>query len=121
MNSNIWKAITILIIAIGLGLGIKFFSEETQNNISRSIGTMIGYKNGQVEIYVGQSKAVQTFFKVEKLSTAIATNGNEPRPYRFGFGYRDINHNDILDPEEIKLGKKYFEVPNYAQYVYFDN
>ena len=110
-----------LLLVVGIFLGIKFFSEESQNKFARAIGNSMGYKNGQVNVYVGQKEPVMIFLGVEKLSTAIATEDNNVRPYRFGFGFIDLNKNSIIDTNERSAGKKYFELPNYAQYVYFNN
>jgi len=118
------KQITMIIagifIVVLLFVGVKYFSEENQNIFNRSLQTTMGIKEGKVEVYVGQDHPIRRFFNVEKLSTAIATGGSEARPYRYGFGYIDKNKNNILDPDEKKRGKKYFELSEYSQYIYLD-
>jgi len=115
------KVFILFLLTIVTIVMVMVFSEESQNKISRAIGNSIGYKYGQVDIYIGQKEPVKTFLSVEKLSTAISTQGKDSRPYRFGFGYIDMNNNGILDENEKNRGKKYFELPNYSQYIYFDN
>jgi len=121
MNKKIWLIILASIsIIVVLFLTIRFFSEESQNSFNRSLQTTIGLKNGKVEVYVGQAVPVRRFFNVEKLSTAISTVGKTARNYRYGFGYIDSNKNNILDIEEKKRGKKYFELSEFSQYIYLD-
>jgi len=119
MKNYIIGGISIFII-FGIFLGVKYFSEENQNKFNRSLQTTMGIKEGKVEVYVGQDHPIRRFFNVEKLSTAIATGGEESRSYRYGFGYIDSNTNNILDPNEKKRGKKYFELSEYSQYIYLD-
>ena len=50
---------------------------------------------------------------------AVATQGNEPRPYRFGYGVFDENLNMQKDPGEKKV---YFEFSDYSTpYVFFEH
>jgi len=117
------KLTLIISLSLFLGvlvlIGIKFFSEESQNSFIRKMDTTFGMKNGCVEVFFGNDKAVKRFFNVEKLSTALGTYDDKPRPYRYGYGYYDVNLNNKLDDFEKKLGKNYFEVGDYSQYIYF--
>ena len=92
-------------------------TQETQNKFGRSLQNWTG-TNGVLDIYMGD-KLVQRFIKIDKLSTAIATDGTSPRNYRYGYGYLDLNQNYIVDKGEKKL---YFEISNYSTpYVFYDN
>lgn len=116
----IWGFVGSILLLFITVLFLKFFSEESQNKFSRMINTTIGLKHGCVEVYAGQAKPVIRFLGVEKLSTAMGTEDNLPRPYRFGFGFHDANLNGVLDTNEKNAGKVYFETPDYAQYIYYD-
>ena len=71
-----------------------------------------------LEIYSGD-KLVRRFLKVDKISTALGTDDNKPRPYRFGYGVLDENLNMIADSNEKKV---YFEISDYStNYVFFEN
>ena len=92
-------------------------TQEQQNKIGREIQNWTG-TNGVLEIYAGD-KVVRRFIKVDKLSTAMGTDDNKPRPYRFGYGVLDENLNMIADPGEKKV---YFEISDYASnYVFFES
>ena len=92
-------------------------TQEQQNKISRDIQNWTG-TNGVLEIYAGD-KLVRRFIKIDKLSTAMGTDDNKPRPYRFGYGVLDENFNFVADPAEKKV---YFEISDYASnYVFFES
>lgn len=92
-------------------------TQEQQNKISRDIQNWTG-TNGVLEVYAGD-KLVRRFIKIDKLSTAMGTDDNKPRPYRFGYGVLDENLNMVVDPGEKKV---YFEISDYASnYVFFEN
>ena len=92
-------------------------TQEQQNKISRDIQNWTG-TNGVLEIYAGE-KLVRRFIKIDKLSTALGTDDNKPRPYRFGYGVLDENLNMLVDDNEKKV---YFEISDYASnYVFFEN
>jgi major membrane immunogen (membrane-anchored lipoprotein) len=98
----------LLVVAI---LGVVLLTgctQETQNKLGRSLQNWTG-TNGVLDIYMG-GKVVQRFIKIDKLSTATATDGTTPRNYRYGYGYLDKNFNYKVDSGERKL---YFEVSNY--------
>lgn len=106
--------------AIALFLSIFVLSgctQEQQNKIQRDIQNWTG-TNGVLEIYAGD-KLVRRFIKIDKMSTALGTDDNKPRPYRFGYGILDENLNMIADPGEKRV---YFEISDYAgNYVFFEN
>ena len=92
-------------------------TQEKQNEISRSIQNWTG-TNGVLDIYAGD-KLVQRFIKIDKISTAYGTDDNKPRPYRYGYGYVDLNQNLIVDPGEKKV---YFEISDYStNYIFYEN
>jgi len=92
-------------------------TQETQNKIGRGLQNWTG-TNGVLDIYMG-GKLVQRFIKIDKLTTAIATDGTETRNYRYGYGYLDTNFNFKRDDGEKKL---YFEISNYSTpYVFYEN
>ncbi|GAA6136973.1 hypothetical protein NBRC116583_07200 [Arenicella sp. 4NH20-0111] len=102
---------------IGL-ISLTAFSctQETQNKLGRAVQNWTG-TNGVLEIYAG-NKLVKRFLKIDKLSTANSTQGNQPRPYRFGYGVLDANLNGIADANEQKV---YFEFSDYStSYVFFE-
>jgi len=95
------------------------FSPERMNLIGRTVGTTFGFDHGVVEYY-SMGHLVARFFDVEKLTTAKGTYENSSRPYRFGYGYRDLNLDGRLEGDEASLGKAYFEVPIYSDYIFYD-
>ncbi|MEN8302706.1 MAG: hypothetical protein ABFQ64_01380 [Campylobacterota bacterium] len=107
----------ILIAVLSIGLIFSACTQETQNKLGRSIQNWTG-TNGVLDIYMGE-KLVKRFIKIDKLSTAEATQGNAPRTYRYGYGYLDLNQNYKVDNGEKKL---YFEISDYAtSYIFYDN
>jgi len=108
-------AITAL-AAISL-LGLVSCTQEQQNKIGREIQNWTG-TSGVLEVYAGD-KLVRRFIKIDKLTTAMGTDDNKPRPYRFGYGVLDENLNMGVDPGEKKV---YFEISDYStSYVFFEN
>ena len=92
-------------------------TQESQNKISRSIQNWTG-TNGVVDV-VSNGKVMYRWIQVDKLSTAVATDGvKEARAYRFGYGVMDINQNFIADEDEKKV---YFEVGDYSTYVFYES
>ena len=92
-------------------------TQETQNKFGRAIQNWTG-TNGVLEVYAGD-KLVRRFIQVDKLSTAVATQGSEQRPYRFGYGVFDENLNMQKDPGERKV---YFEFSDYSTfYIFFEH
>ncbi len=107
---------TVLIAACAL-FSLASCTQEQQNKIQRDIQNWTG-TNGVLEIYAGD-KVVRRFLKIDKLSTALGTDDNKPRPYRFGYGVMDENLNMLADPGEKRV---YFEISDYASnYVFFES
>lgn len=106
----------LLLIAAAL-LVLTGCTQEKQNEISRSIQNWTG-TNGVLDVYAGD-KLAQRFIKIDKLSTAYGTDDNKPRPYRYGYGYVDINQNFVVDNGEKKV---YFEISDYStNYIFYEN
>lgn len=104
-------------LLLGVSLALASCTQEQQNKIQRDIQNWTG-TNGVLEIYAGD-KIVRRFVKIDKLSTAMGTDDNRPRPYRFGYGVLDENLNMIADPGEKRV---YFEISDYgSNYVFFEN
>jgi hypothetical protein len=92
-------------------------TQETQNKFGRSIQNWTGV-NGVLEVYAGE-KLVKRFIKIDKLTTAGATQGSGSRPYRFGYGVLDTNLNGAQDNGEKRV---YFEISDYStNYVFFED
>ncbi|MEA1955157.1 MAG: hypothetical protein U9N02_01540 [Campylobacterota bacterium] len=107
----------IFIVSLIVTLLFTACTQETQNKLGRSIQNWTG-TNGVLDIYMGE-KLVQRFIKVDKLSTAVATQGDAVRSYRYGYGYIDLNFNYKIDKGEKKL---YFEISGYATpYIFYEN
>ena len=92
-------------------------TQEKQNQIRREIQNWTG-TDGILEVYAGD-KLVRRFLKIDKISTALGTDDNLPRSYRFGYGVLDENLNGVVDTGEKRV---YFEISDYAtNYVFFEN
>lgn len=92
-------------------------SQETQNKFGRAVQNWTG-TDGVLEIYAGE-KLVRRFLEIDKISTATETDGNTPRPYRFGYGIMDANLNGARDDGEEKV---YFEFSDYStSYVFYES
>lgn len=92
-------------------------TQESQNKIGRSIQNWTG-TDGVLDVYAGD-KLVKRFIKIDKLSTATGTSNNATRPYRFGYGFADLNFNLKKDPGEKKV---YFEFSDYStSYIFYEN
>lgn len=92
-------------------------TQETQNRIFRGVQNWTG-TNGVLEVMSG-GKLMKRFIAIDKLTTAISTQGDLARPYRFGYGVLDQNLNFKTDPDEKKV---YFEVSDYStNYVFYEN
>ncbi len=93
-------------------------TQETQNQIGRAINNWTG-TNGVLEVYAGD-KLVKRFMEIDKLTTASGTSRDTDRPYRFGYGFMDINLNGSIEDSEKK--KVYFEFSDYSTpYIFFEN
>lgn len=91
-------------------------TQEQQNKIGRGIQNWTG-TNGVMEVYAGD-KLVRRFIQVDKVSTALGTEDNKPRAYRYGYGVLDENLNMVADPGEKKV---YFEISDHSNTVFFEN
>ncbi|MGH1428096.1 MAG: hypothetical protein ACRBEE_09155 [Arenicella sp.] len=92
-------------------------TQETQNKFGRAVQNWTG-TNGVLEVYAGD-KLAKRFIQIDKLSTAVATQGSVPRPYRFGYGILDANLNGVKDANEGK--KVYFEFSDYStSYIFYE-
>jgi len=90
-------------------------TQEQQNKISRVVQNYTG-TNGVLEIYAGD-KLVKRFIHIDKLSTAVSTSDDTPRPYRYGYGVLDANMNMVADQGEKKV---YFEFSDYStSYIFY--
>lgn len=106
-----------VITAIAAALVLSSCTQESQNNIGRSIQNWTG-TDGIIEIYAGE-KLVKRFLKVDKLTTAAGTSSGADRPYRFGYGVLDANLNGSVDSGEKKV---YFEFSDYStSYIFYEN
>jgi hypothetical protein len=106
-----------LILSVAVMLTFAGCTQETQNKFGRAVQNWTG-TDGILEVYAGE-KLVRRFMKIDKLSTAIATDGKADRPYRFGYGVLDVNLNGTADPGEKKV---YFEFSDYStSYVFYEN
>jgi hypothetical protein len=100
-----------------IGIAVSSCTQESQNKISRSIQNWTG-TNGVVDV-VSNGKVMYRWIHVDKLSTALATDGSkETRAYRYGYGVMDINQNFIADENEKKV---YFEVGDFSSYVFYES
>jgi hypothetical protein len=117
MNDVKTKSIGLLLAVASSVVLLASCTQEQQNKINRDIQNWTG-TNGVLEVYAGD-KVVRRFLKIDKLSTALGTDDNKPRPYRYGYGVLDENLNMIADPGEKKV---YFEISDYASnYVFFES
>ena len=104
-------------LALSAALLLSACTQEQQNKISREVQNWTG-TNGVLEVYAGD-KVVRRFLKIDKISTALGTDDNKPRPYRYGYGVLDENLNFVADPGEKRV---YFEISDYAtNYIFFEN
>jgi hypothetical protein len=105
------------VLAMATLLALAGCTQEQQNKLGREIQNWTG-TNGVLEVYAGD-KLVRRFIKIDKLTTAMGTDDNKPRPYRYGYGVLDENFNMQADPGEKKV---YFEISDYStSYVFFEN
>lgn len=114
------RLILLLIFMICAPLALALIggcTQETQNRFGRAVQNWTG-SDGILEIYAGE-KLVKRFLKIDKLTTAVATEGTESRPYRFGYGVLDENLNSTVDVGESKV---YFEFSDYSTpYVFYES
>lgn len=119
---NIWRNQSVkTAIPFCLSLpGIIFLAactQETQNKFGRAVQNWTG-TDGILEVYAGE-KLVKRFIHIDKLSTAMGTQDDLPRAYRFGYGVLDANLNGLKDPGEKKV---YFEFSDYSTpYIFYED
>ncbi|MCF6207891.1 MAG: hypothetical protein L3J61_00675 [Ghiorsea sp.] len=103
-----------LMVAV-LAFALAGCTQETQNKFGRAMQNWTGV-NGVLEVYAG-NKLVKRFLEIDKLSTAVSTTDDTPRPYRFGYGILDENLNMVADKREKKV---YFEFSDYStSYIFY--
>ena len=108
------KVTCYLVLAL---LALGGCTQEAQNKFGRAVQNWTG-TNGVLEVYAGD-KLVKRFLKIDKLTTAAATDGKQERPYRFGYGILDENLNGVADANEKKV---YFEFSDYStSYVFYED
>ncbi|MGV6859044.1 MAG: hypothetical protein ACWA5X_08725 [bacterium] len=109
---------TRVAILLGLLISLGGCTQETQNKFGRAIQNWTG-TDGVLDVYAGE-KLVNRFIKIDKISTAVSTQGTErSRPYRFGYGVFDANQNYKVDSGEKKV---YFEFSDYStSYIFYEN
>lgn len=108
---------TVCMTGMLLLVGLSACTQESQNELGRSLQNWTG-TDGVLDIYAGD-KLVRRFIKIDKISTAYGTDDKLPRPFRYGYGYADINFNYQVDGGEKKV---YFEVSDYGtNYIFYEN
>ncbi len=110
---NRWVVLMGAVVAVCV---LTACTQERQNQLKRDIQNWTG-TNGVLEVYAGD-KVVKRFLKIDKLSTALGTDDNTARSYRFGYGVLDENGNGQVDGNEKRV---YFEVGDFSHYVFFEN
>jgi len=91
-------------------------TQETQNKLGRAIQNWTG-TDGILEVYAGD-KLVKRFMKIDKLTTAVSTDGDANRPYRYGYGILDANLNGVANKDESRV---YFEFSDYStSYIFYE-
>ena len=107
------KHISLLLL---ISLSLTACTQETQNKFSRAVQNWTG-TDGVLEIYAGE-RLVKRFIEIDKLSNAVSTSGNTPRPYRFGYCVLDENLNTQKDACEAMV---YFEFRDYSKsYIFYE-
>jgi hypothetical protein len=103
-------ALLCVTCSVMIGIAVIGCTQETQNRLGRAVQNWTG-TDGILEIYAGD-KLVKRFLKIDKLTTASATEGGGGfRPYRFGYGILDENLNAEADAGERRV---YFEFSDYS-------
>ena len=91
-------------------------TQETQNKLGRAIQNWTG-TDGILEVYAGD-KLVKRFMKIDKLTTAVSTDGDANRPYRYGYGILDANLDGVANKDESRV---YFEFSDYStSYIFYE-
>ena len=105
------------LFVIALAALLSACTQEQQNQINRSVQNWTG-TNGVLEVYAGE-KLVRRFVEIDKVSTAMGTDDNRARSYRYGYGVLDENFNMEADSGEKKV---YFEISDFGtNYIFFES
>ena len=105
------------LFVVATSLLLSACTQEQQNKISRSVQNWTG-TDGVLEFYAGE-KLVRRFIHIDKISTAMGTEDNRSRSYRYGYGVLDENLNMTADPGEKQV---YFEIGDFgSNYIFFEN
>jgi hypothetical protein len=105
------------LFVVATALLLTSCTQEQQNKISRSVQNWTG-SNGVLEFYAGD-KLMRRFIHIDKISTAMGTDDNKPRSYRYGYGILDENFNMAAETNEKKV---YFEISDFgANYIFFES
>lgn len=115
-RESLRRVVLLLSCVVTAAIALSACTQEQQNTIRRDIQNWTG-TDGVLEIYAGP-QLVRRFLKIDKLSTAMGTQDDLARPYRYGYGVLDANLNMQVDPGEKRV---YFEITEYATYVFFEN
>ena len=113
--NTLHRRLSLGVLAVSVA-ALAACTQEQQNKISRNIQNWTG-TNGVLEVYAGD-KVVRRFLKIDKISTALGTDDQTPRAYRYGYGVLDENLNMLADPGEKKV---YFVICDYTNAVFFEN
>ena len=115
--SPIKSTLTLLSLCSLTLLSLSACSQEAQNRFNRNLQNWTG-TDGVLEVYAGD-RLVRRFLKIDKLSTALATEGHQDRPYRYGYGVIDANLNGAADPGEKNV---YFEFSDFStSYIFYES
>ena len=107
----------LFIVSVALLIFLAGCTQEQQNRLGRAVQNYTG-TDGVLDIYAGD-KLVKRFIKIDKLTTAVSTSGDNARSYRYGYGILDANQDLIVDKGEKKV---YFEFSDYStSYVFYEN
>lgn len=108
----------LLVATLAIFTTLTACTQESQNQLGRALNNWTG-TNGILEVYAGGT-LVKRFMKIDKLTTAIGTSNDKDRPYRYGYGFLDVNLNNVIDKNEKK--KIYFEFSDYStSYIFFED
>lgn len=109
--------ISFALFVLAAALALTSCTQEQQNQIGRTVQNWTG-TNGVLEFYAGD-KLMRRFIQIDKLTTAMGTDDNRPRSYRYGYGVLDENLNMAADSGEKKV---YFEISDFgSNYIFFEN
>lgn len=107
----------LYIVSVALLMFFTGCTQEQQNRLGRAVQNYTG-TDGVLDIYAG-NKLVKRFIKIDKLTTAVSTSGDNARSYRYGYGILDVNQDLIVDKGEKKV---YFEFSDYStSYIFYEN